>query len=77
MPRTRPGVYKDATNPLTNTMTETYTILQRTVFDSWATIDVAHNLKEACNLAAHYCDAAGVERTIVLDEMGAMVCVES
>ena len=58
-------------------MQETYTIMQRTNFDSWATIDVVHDLKEACNLAAHYCDAAGVERTIVLDEMGSMVCVES
>ena len=58
-------------------MTETYTIIQRTALDSWATIDVVHNRKLACDLCADYCNAAGVARTIVLDELGCMVCVES
>ena len=58
-------------------MTETYTIIQRNEYDSWRAIDVVHNLKEAADLAAHYCDAAGVARTLVLDSMGETVCVES
>jgi hypothetical protein len=57
--------------------TETYTIIQRNEYDSWRAIDVVHNLKEASDLAAHYCDAAGVARTLVLDSMGETVCVES
>ena len=57
--------------------TETYTIIQRDEYDSWRAIDVVYNLKEACDLAAHYCDAAGVARTIVLDYLGSTVCVES
>jgi hypothetical protein len=57
--------------------TETYTIIQRNEYDSWRVIDVVHNLKEAQDLCAHYCDAAGVARTIVLDYLGSMVCVES
>jgi len=77
MPRTRPGVYKDATNPLTYTMADTFTIIQRTEHDSWRVVDVVHNLQEACDLCAHYCDANGVARTIVLDYLGSHVCVES
>ena len=57
--------------------TETYTIIQRNEYDSWRAIDVVYNLKEAQDLCAHYCDAAGVARTIVLDSLGSMVCVES
>ncbi len=57
--------------------TETYTIIQRTALDSWATIDVVHNLKLACDLAAEYCNQAGVARTLVLDELGSTVCIES
>ena len=58
-------------------MQETYTIIQRTEHDSWRVVDVVHNLKEASELCAHYCDAAGVARTIVLDWLGSLVCVES
>ncbi len=58
-------------------MQETFTIIQRNEYDSWRVIDVVHNLKEACDLAAHYCDAAGVARTLVLDYLGSCVCVES
>ena len=57
--------------------TETYTIIQRTALDSWATIDVVHNLKLARDLCADYCNAAGVMRTMVLNDMGQTVCVES
>ena len=57
--------------------TETYTIIQRNEYDSWRVIDVVHNLNEAADLAAHYCDAAGVARTIVLNYLGTCVCVES
>ena len=56
---------------------EVYTIIQRNEYDSWRVIDVTHNLKEASELCAHYCDAAGVARTIVLDSLGTCVCVES
>ena len=71
------GVTKDAVNPLTYTMQDTYTIIQRNEHDSWRVIDVVHNLQEACDLCAHYCDANGVARTIVLDWLGSTVCVES
>ena len=57
--------------------TETYTIIQRNEYDSWRVIDVVHNLNEARDLAAHYCDAAGVARTLVLNSIGSTVCVES
>ena len=57
--------------------TETYTIIQRTALDSWATIDVVHNYKLACDLCADYCNAAGVARTLVLNDLGQAVCVES
>lgn len=68
----------DFTNyPPTNMNTETYTIIQRNEHDSWRAIDVVYNYKEACELAAHYCDAAGVLRTLVLNSMGQCVCVES
>ena len=58
-------------------MTETFTIIQRTKYDTWQVIDSAEDLKVASKLAAHYCDAAGVARTLVLNSMGQTVCVES
>jgi len=58
-------------------MQETYTIIQRTKYDTWQVIDCAEDLDVACELCAHYCDAAGVARTLVLDSLGSMVCVES
>ena len=58
-------------------MQETYTIIQRTKYDTWQVIDCAEDLSVAQELCAHYCDAAGVARTIVLDSLGSMVCVES
>jgi hypothetical protein len=58
-------------------MTDTYTIIQRTEHDAWCVKDVVHDLAEACSLAAHYCDANGVARTLVLDWLGCCVCVES
>ena len=58
-------------------MTETYTIIQRTAVNSWATLHITTNLKEACSLAADYCNLSGVARTLVLDSMGTCVCVES
>ena len=58
-------------------MPETYTIIQRNEFDSWRTLDVVHDLTEACALAAHYCDSNGVARTMVLDYLGSCVCIES
>ena len=57
--------------------TETYTIIQRTALGSWTALHITTNLKEACDLAADYCNAAGVARTLVLDELGCTVCVES
>ena len=58
-------------------MTETYTIIQRTKYDTWQVIDSAEDLDVAATLAAHYCDAAGVARTLVLNSFGTCVCVES
>ena len=57
--------------------TETYTIIQRTAVGSWATLHITTNLKQACDLCADYCNLAGVARTLVLDELGSVVCVES
>ncbi len=56
---------------------ETYTIIQRNEHDSWVVVDVCNNLHEASKLCAHYCDAAGVARTMVLNSIGTCVCVES
>jgi len=47
-------------------MTETYTIIQRNEYDSWRVIDVVHNLKEAQDLCAHYCDAAVLQELLFL-----------
>jgi len=57
--------------------TETYTIIQRTAVDSWTALHITTNYKEACDLAADYCNLAGVARTLVLNSMGQCVCVES
>jgi hypothetical protein len=56
---------------------DTYTIIQRNEYDSWRTLDVVHDLTEACALAAHYCSSNGVARTLVLDYLGSCVCLES
>ena len=56
-------------------MTDTYTIIQRTEHDAWCVKDVVHDLAEACSLAAHYCDANGVARTLVIVCLGCCVCV--
>ena len=58
-------------------MQETYTIIQRTKYDTWQVIDCAEEINTARELCAHYCDAAGVARTLVLNSMGQCVGVES
>ena len=58
-------------------MQETFTIVQRDEYDAWHVVDVVNDLKLAQELCAHYCNAAGVARTIVLDWLGSLVCVES
>lgn len=70
-------VTKDAVNPLTYTMQETYTIIQRNEHDIWGVIGISYNLKYACERAADYCNMNGVARTLVLNSMGQTVCVES
>ena len=58
-------------------MQETYTIIQRTVIDSWVVLNITTNYKQACDLAADYCNMNDVARTLVLNSMGQTVCVES
>jgi hypothetical protein len=58
-------------------MTETFTIIQRNRNDIWHVMAISHNLRQACDLAADYCNMNGVARTLVLNSMGQCVCVES
>jgi hypothetical protein len=70
----RPSI---CTHTCTSEIMDTYTIIQRNEYDSWRTLDVVHDLTEACALAAHYCSSNGVARTLVLDYLGSCVCLES
>ena len=59
-----------------------FTIIQKN-FDSadkfvgWEVMATCATLEHACVFAAELCNLAGVVRTLVLDDMGQVVCVES
>ena len=59
-----------------------FTIIQKN-FDSsdkfvgWEVMATCATLEHACAFAAELCNLAGVVRTLVLDDMGQVVCVES
>ena len=59
-----------------------FTIIQKN-FDSadkfvgWEVMATCASLDHACAFAAELCNLAGVVRTLVLDDMGQVVCVES
>ena len=74
----RPGVYKDATNPLRYHM---YTILQATFQglerSGWEVVAYATNKQQAQDMTADLCGAAGVIPTLCIDTYGSMVAYES
>jgi len=57
-----------------------FTILQARYVDDFQVfeaIDHRETLDSARDACAYYCDLAGVKRTIAVDELGSVVCVES
>ena len=57
-----------------------FTILQARDLGNFQVYEVrahATNLTQAYELCADLCNAAGVVRTIAVDELGSTVCVES
>ena len=59
-----------------------FTIIQKNFdqsnnFVGWEVMATCATLQHASAFAAELCDLAGVVRTLVLDDMGQVVCVES
>ena len=59
-----------------------YTIIQKNFdqygdFVGWEVMATCASLKHAQAFAAELCNLAGVVRTLVLDDMGMVVCIES
>jgi hypothetical protein len=57
-----------------------FTILQARGFNGFNIFEVvahATSIEQAYDLCADLCNAAGVVRTIAVDELGSTVCVES
>jgi len=59
-----------------------FTIIQKDFnsnneFIGWEVMATCATLQHACDFAAELCNLAGVVRTLVLDDMGQVVCVES
>jgi hypothetical protein len=57
-----------------------FTILQARGFNGFNIFEVvahATSIEQASELCADLCNAAGVVRTIAVDELGSTVCVES